>query len=104
MVQLRLMHDDPEKVREVAARLLPLMRESGLFFVGDETELPNRRGPGLRIVVEATVSPDGLRIWVEQQDEQPHPATPAAPVSSPSARPVRSGRGRRALPPGGPRS
>jgi hypothetical protein len=49
---IRLMHSNPDRVREVAELLIPLLRASGVLMVGDETELPNRRDGGLRIVFE----------------------------------------------------
>jgi hypothetical protein len=33
MVQVRIMHSDPDRVREVAELLLPLMRASGVLQV-----------------------------------------------------------------------
>ncbi|KAB2376992.1 hypothetical protein ABT299_44965 [Spirillospora sp. NPDC000708] len=92
MVQLRIMHSDPDRVREVAELLLPLMRASGLLHVGDETELPNRRDGGLRVVVEVTPAGPPVRVRADAGD------------ASSSSTPRRSPRpglspGGRALPP-----
>ncbi|MDL4771232.1 hypothetical protein [Actinomadura xylanilytica] len=38
-----MLREGGKRIRDVAERLLPLMRASGLFGVGDETELPNLR-------------------------------------------------------------
>jgi hypothetical protein len=96
MVQIRIMHDDAGKVRDVAE--LPLMRASGLLMVGDETELPNRRGDGLRIVVEVTPAPGARQAWAEQAG----PGASSPPPASPSGTAVP--RGPIALPPAAPRS
>lgn len=65
MVQIRIMHDDPDRVRQVAELLLPLMRASGVLNVGDTTELPNRRDGGLRVVVDVTPA-DHYRVAAER--------------------------------------
>ncbi|MFC6885265.1 MULTISPECIES: hypothetical protein [Actinomadura] len=65
MVQMRLMHSDPDKVRAVAELVLPLLRASGVLMVGDETEIPNRRDGGLRIVVDVTAAGPAVRVTAE---------------------------------------
>jgi hypothetical protein len=89
------MHDDPDRVREVAELLLPLMRASGLLNVGDETELRNRRGPGLRIVVEVTPAGPPVRVWAEPGEPD---GASSSSTSRRSPRPGLSPSGR-ALPP-----
>ncbi len=97
MVQLRIMHDDPDRVREVAELLLPLMRASGLLNVGDETELRNRRGPGLRIVVEVTPAGPPVRVWAEPGDASSSstPGRSPRPGLSPGGRALPPARARR---------
>lgn len=51
MVQMRLMGDDEDRVREVAAVVIEVLRSSGHVLVGDPADL-GMRGPGARIVVE----------------------------------------------------
>ncbi|MBB4920962.1 hypothetical protein [Streptosporangium saharense] len=87
MVQVRLMHHDPERVRQVAELLLPLLRESGLLHVGDENEVPNRRDGGLRVFFELTPAtrPSPGYVYAERVDPAP---------------PARRTRPRTALPPG----
>lgn len=96
MVQMRLMHDDPDRVREVAELLLPLMRASGLLHVGDETELPNRRGGGLRIVVEVTPAGPAVRVRADVGDAStsPPPRTRRGPGLSAGGRALPPARGR----------
>lgn len=91
MVWVRLMHDDPKRVREVAALLLPLLHDSGLLQVGDESEYPNRRGPGIRISFDLTPTSSAgpVRVQAERVDE---------PARSPARQ--RQNPARRALPPG----
>lgn len=71
MVQIRIMHTDADRVRQVAEMLLPLMRASGVFTVGDEVELATR-GPGLRIVVDVTPAQPGPgRGWASAERVEP---------------------------------
>ncbi|RSM93778.1 hypothetical protein DMB42_52110 [Nonomuraea sp. WAC 01424] len=52
MVQVRIMDNDPERVRQVAELMLPLLEAAVTLQVGDAAEIPNRRGPGLRITFD----------------------------------------------------
>lgn len=94
MVQIRIMHADPDRVRQVADLLLPLMRASGVLNVGDETELPNRRDGGVRIVVDVTPV-TAVRVSAERADQPGGPrALPAASRPAlPRLRRPRRGRG-----------
>lgn len=78
MVQIRIMHSDADRVRQVAELLLPLLRASGVLNVGDEVELPNRRDAGLRIVVDVTPA-DNYRVSAERVP--PAPRSAASPRS-----------------------
>lgn len=51
MVQVRVMGDDPDRVKQVLGRLLPLIATSGTLIAGDPAEL-GMRGPGRRVTFE----------------------------------------------------
>ncbi|MEV3986849.1 hypothetical protein [Nonomuraea sp. NPDC049758] len=56
MVQLRLMGDDADRVREVAALVLAALRGHPALQLGDAAELTNRRGPGVRVVFDVSTA------------------------------------------------
>ncbi|MEU4235527.1 hypothetical protein AB0F17_65650 [Nonomuraea sp. NPDC026600] len=73
MVQIRIMDDDPDRVRQVAELMLPVLRAAVTLQVGDDAEIPNRRGPGLRIVVDVRPARPGGPQWehAERVDDPP---------------------------------
>ncbi|RCG19136.1 hypothetical protein DQ384_38315 [Sphaerisporangium album] len=54
----------------MARLLLPLLRDFGVLVVGDQTEVPNRRDGGLRIVFELVPADEGgpQRVQAERVD------------------------------------
>ncbi|GAA3225066.1 hypothetical protein [Nonomuraea helvata] len=85
MVQLRLMGDDTDRVREVAALVLAALRGHPALQLGDVAELANRRGPGVRVVfdVSTATAAGPYRVHAERVDADPV-ATP--PTRRPSRR------------------
>lgn len=77
MVQIRIMHSDPDRVRQVAELLLPLIAQSPDLILGDPQEVPNRKDGGLRVVAEvipAQPGADPIRVRAERADSRPSPA------------------------------
>ncbi|MFC6080881.1 hypothetical protein [Sphaerisporangium aureirubrum] len=97
MVEVRLMGDDPDRVRETAALISRILGASDEVVLGDQKQVPNKRGPGLRIFLEVIPArTDGRPAYVsaERTDQASSPARRAngrGPVPS---------RPRLALPPG----
>ncbi|NUW47006.1 hypothetical protein [Nonomuraea rhodomycinica] len=73
MVQLRLMGDDADRVREVAALVMAALRGHPALQLGDAAELTNRRGPGVRVVFDvSTANAAGpYRVHAERVDVDP---------------------------------
>lgn len=93
MVALRLMGDDPDRVRRVGELLRQALEDSGLLL-GDYGEAPNRRGGGIRLFTELIPAPAA-----DPEPSGPIRAT-AERADQPSRRTSRPVRGRRELPPG----
>lgn len=86
MVQMRLMGDDPERVREVADLVLAALQDSGLVTTGDTTELPNRRDGGLRIVAEVIPKEADGPIQATAERMTPQPASHNSRTALPPGR------------------
>ncbi|PJN21129.1 hypothetical protein [Kitasatospora sp. CB02891] len=72
MPQIRLMGSNPSSVRETAEAMVRALRASSELQVGDVSEVPNRRGPGLRVYVELLLREPGpeqqVTVTVERED------------------------------------
>ncbi|MFI6541458.1 hypothetical protein ACIBHY_54025 [Nonomuraea sp. NPDC050547] len=90
MVQLRLMGDDADRVREVAALVLAALRGHPALQLGDAAELTNRRGPGVRVVFDVSTANAAGPYWVHAERVDPA-ATPAR--QRPARRPPALGAG-----------
>jgi len=99
MVWNRLMGDEPLIAREIAERMLWILRAyPDVVQVGDASEYDNRRGPGIRVSFDVSLPP-GAQVgdWPRQGPEW----ADAERTSAPPPPPVRRGPSapRRALPP-----
>ncbi|MCF3177267.1 MULTISPECIES: hypothetical protein [Streptomyces] len=85
MVQIRVMTDDRERGERVVEILLPLLQACTALQAGEPTRLTHRGG-GLRLVLDVQPDEGPTSVRVDRADVP--------------ARPERTARRRRALPPG----